>query len=92
LRDRAGGSFVLVVPRSSASGGAFTFAVECVEGVQLRFRTARGDLAAVTCTPDAAIGGAIWVPVSTDTADRLGLRPGQRVRIMVDRSGRDTDQ
>jgi len=93
-RGRAGGSFVFAVPRSQQlAGRAFSLIVECVEGVRLTFRTARGELAVVACTPDSAVGGgAIGVPVSTDAADRLGLRPGQRIRITVERSGRDTDQ
>jgi hypothetical protein len=88
---RDGGSFAFTVPVGKAAPG-FTFSVACVQGVTLTFRTAGGVLGVASCTPENAVAGIVPVFVAAETADRLGLRAGQRVRITVVRSGRDTDQ
>jgi hypothetical protein len=97
-RTPGGATVDLVVPGLMADNAAvLLFTVECVPGVTVTFSVPRGELATGTCDPAAPSPvqmsrGQLGVPVSRAVFDRLGLRTGQRVRLTVTRSGRDTDQ
>jgi D-serine deaminase-like pyridoxal phosphate-dependent protein len=90
-RHPAGGAVMVSVPAGSADA-AFVINGQCVDGLVLTFRTGRGVLGSVTCSPEATRYGDLHLTVRSQTAAGLGIRAGDRIKLIVERSGRDTDQ
>ena len=95
----AGGTVTLTIPPrprldpEEAKLYGFSISADCVDGVELALSVPTGALPPLVC--DQAHGltnGVSGATVSLQDMTRLGLRPGDRVRLTVRSTGRQTDQ
>ena len=94
-----GGTVTLTIPPrprldpEEAELYGFGLTADCVEGVELTLSVPTGPLATLSCDQQHGLTtGSLQLVVTLQDMDRLGLHPGDRVRLTVRSTGRQTDQ
>jgi hypothetical protein len=99
ILDGAGGTVPVTIParprldREEARTYGFQLSADCVEGVELSVSVPAGPLVTLVCDKEHGLtNGHTTAVVTVQDMARLGLHAGDRVRLTVRSTGRQTDQ